>query len=215
MLAAGLPSQTVDELKSEPESTVSMDDLTQRFVEALSWAATLHQSQRRKANATPYVAHLLAVAALVLEHGGDEDEAIAALLHDAIEDQGGHPTRLQIDERFGPRVAAIVEGATETDLQPKPPWRQRKELHLARLLQADRSVQLIVAADKLHNVGSLIADYGRLGAGLWAHFRGGKAGTLWYLRAAAAALPLAPAELVAQLNARITELERLAAESTD
>ena len=110
-------------------------------------------------------------------------------------------------------MAAIVEGATETDLQPKPPWRERKEAHLARLLQADRSVQLVVAADKLHNVGSLIADYGRLGEGLWSHFRGGKAGTLWYLRAAATALPGAPAELIAQLNASIAELERLAAES--
>ena len=129
----------------------------------------------------PYIAHLLAVAALVLEHGGDEDEAIAALLHDAIEDQGGHAARRQIAERFGPRVAAIVEGATETDLQPKPPWRERKEEHLARLHEADRSVQLVVAADKLHNARSLIADYGRLGEALWSHFRGGKAGTLWYL----------------------------------
>jgi GTP pyrophosphokinase len=190
-----------------------MAELTQRFSEALSWAATLHRSQRRKANPTPYVAHLLAVAAIVLEHGGSEDEAIAALLHDAIEDQGGHATRQQISERFGGRVAAIVEGATESDLQPKPSWRERKETHLARLLQADRSVQLVVAADKLHNVGSLIADYGRLGEGLWSHFRGGKDGTLWYLRAAAAALPNAPAELIAQLNASICQLERLAAKS--
>ncbi len=187
--------------------------LTQRFSEALSWAATLHQSQRRKANGTPYVAHLLAVAALVLEHGGNEDEAIAALLHDAIEDQGGHATRQQIAERFGSGVAAIVEGATETDLQPKPAWRERKEAHLAHLAHAGRSVQLVVAADKLHNVGSMITDYGRLGASLWSHFRGGKAGTLWYFRAIAAALPRAPAELVAQLNAAIAQLERLAAES--
>jgi GTP pyrophosphokinase len=190
-----------------------MAELTQRFAEALSWAATLHQSQRRKANATPYISHLLSVAALVLEHGGDEDEAIAALLHDAIEDQGGHATRQQIAERFGGRVAAIVEGATESDLQPKLPWRERKEAHLARLLQADRSVQLVVAADKLHNVDSLIADYGRLGEGLWLHFRGGKAGTLWYLRAAAATLRNAPTELIAQLNVSIAELERLAAAS--
>ena len=102
---------------------------------------------------------------------------------------------------------------TESDLHPKPPWRERKEAHLARLLTADRSVQLVVAADKLHNVGSLIADYGRLGEKLWSHFRGGKAGTLWYLRAAVAALPNAPPELVAQLNASIGELERLSGQS--
>ena len=190
-----------------------MTVLSQRFADALSWAATLHQPQRRKANATPYVAHLLAVAALVLEHGGDEDEAIAALLHDAIEDQGGQATRRQIAERFGADVAAIVEGATESDVQPKPPWRERKEAHLAHLAHADRSVQLVVAADKLHNIGSLIADYGRLGEALWSHFRGGKTGTLWYYRSVAAALPDAPAELLARLNAAIAQLERLTGES--
>jgi GTP pyrophosphokinase len=190
-----------------------MNVLTQRFADACSWAATLHQSQCRKANATPYVAHLLAVAAIVLEHGGDEDEAIAALLHDAIEDQGGHPTRQQIAERFGPRVAAIVEGATETDVEPKPPWRQRKEAHLARLANADRSVQLVVAADKLHNASSIIADHGRLGDAVWSHFRGGQAGTLWYYRAVAASVPDAPADLVARLGAAIAELERLAGQS--
>src|ERR1700677_4197364 len=147
----------------EPGPTIVMTLLTERVAEALSWAATLHQAQARKASPIPYVAHLLAVASLVLEHGGDEDEAIAALLHDAIEDQGGQATRQQIAERFGARVARIVEGATEGDLQPKPPWRERKEAHLTRLLEADRSVQLVVAADKLHNVRSLILDYGRLG----------------------------------------------------
>jgi len=197
--------------KNEQESALMMAILTERFAEALAWAATLHQSQQRKANSSPYVAHLLAVAALVLEHGADEDEAIAALLHDAIEDQGGHATRQQIAERFGARVAAIVEGATESDLQPKPPWRERKEAHLVRLLTADRSVQLVVAADKLHNLGSLIADYGRLGEELWSHFRGGKVGTLWYLRAATAALTKAPPELIARLSAGIAELERLSA----
>ncbi|HTU26043.1 MAG TPA: HD domain-containing protein [Pirellulales bacterium] len=186
--------------------------LTNRFAEALAWAATLHQSQHRKASPVPYVAHLLAVAALVLEHGGDEDEAIAALLHDAIEDQGGQPTRQQIAARFGERVAAIVEGATETDLQPKPPWRERKEAHLASVRTADRSVQLVVAADKLHNAHSLITDHARLGETLWTHFRGGKTGTLWYFRAAAEALPLAPTELLARLNAAIAEMERLAAQ---
>jgi (p)ppGpp synthase/HD superfamily hydrolase len=184
-----------------------MAQLTDRFAEALSWAAILHQKQTRKANPTPYVAHLLAVSALVLEHGGDEDEAIAALLHDAIEDQGGQSTRQQIAERFGPRVASIVEGATESDQHPKPPWRERKEAHLAHLAEADRSVQLIVAADKLHNARSLVADHELLGEAVWSHFRGGKTGTLWYYRQALASLPLAPPALRVQLERTLAELE--------
>jgi (p)ppGpp synthase/HD superfamily hydrolase len=183
-------------------------ELTDRFNDALTWAAKLHQSQTRKASQIPYVTHLLSVAALVLEHGGGEDEAIAALLHDAIEDQGGQPTRLKIAARFGPRVAAIVEGATETDLQPKPPWRERKEAHLAHLAGADRSVQLVVAADKLHNARSLLADHRRLGEAVWSHFRGGRSGTLWYFRQVLGTLKLAPPELVAQIEETVNQLER-------
>jgi len=187
-------------------------NLTDRFIDALAWAADLHRTQSRKASETPYVAHLLAVAALVLEYGGDEDEAIAALLHDAIEDQGGAPTRQKIAERFGPRVSQLVEGATETDAQPKPPWRERKEKHLAHLASADRSVQLIVAADKLHNACSLLADHERLGEAVWSHFRGGKAGTLWYYRQAISSLPLAPAGLLARIERTVAQLEHAAGE---
>lgn len=129
--------------------------LSSRFTEALSYVAALHAEQRRKVSGEPYLAHLLAVTAIVMEHGGNEDEAIAALLHDAAEDQGGTATPEEIRRRFGAAVAEIVEGCSDTVVSPKPPWRQRKEAHIARLRDASPSVRLVVAADKLHNVGSL------------------------------------------------------------
>ena len=124
---------------------------TERFCEALEYAVRLHAAQRRKGSDTPYIAHLLSVTAIVLEHGASEDEAIAALLHDAVEDQGGAPVREEIRRRFGPAVATIVDGCTDCDTTPKPPWRERKEAFLARLPSAGRSVHLVTAADKLHN----------------------------------------------------------------
>lgn len=153
-----------------------------RFRKALPYAAHLHRSQVRKATRVPYVAHLLAVASLVLEDGGDEDEVIAALLHDAVEDQGGKPTLRAIRARFGPRVARIVEGCTDADTVPKPPWRERKERYLARLRREPRSVLRVSAADKLHNARTLLGDYRRVGERLWARFTGGREGTLWYYR---------------------------------
>jgi GTP pyrophosphokinase len=187
---------------------------TARFGEALAYAAALHAQQRRKSSDVPYVAHLLSVAALVLEHGGTEDEAIAALLHDAVEDQGGAPRLVEIRERFGDDVAAIVAGCTDTDRTPKPPWRERKEQHLAHLSQASRSVQLVCAADKLHNVRSLADDYRVCGEALWQRFNGGREGTLWYYRAVCERLDkLTSTELTKQLNRAVEELERLADQS--
>ena len=130
-----------------------MDDpeeaLGPRSAEALVYAARLHAGQTRKASGTPYVAHLLGVASLVLEAGGDEEEAIAALLHDAVEDQGGAAVRQEIRQRFGDRVAAIVDGCSDAETVPKPPWRQRKERFLASLHEADAAVLRVAAADKL------------------------------------------------------------------
>jgi (p)ppGpp synthase/HD superfamily hydrolase len=185
--------------------------LTSRFESALLYAAQLHAAQTRKASNVPYIGHLLAVASLVIEHGGDEDEAIAALLHDAIEDQGGAPTRAAIVERFGPRVAEIVEGCTDTDLSPKPPWRARKEAHLAHLRAATDSVRLVIAADKLHNARSLVHDYRLIGESMWGRFSGGRDGTLWYYRAAVDALGSGWSHaLVDELARVLDELERLA-----
>ncbi len=156
--------------------------LSDRFSDALVYAARLHRAQQRKISGTPYLGHLLRVAGIALEHGADEDEAIAALLHDAIEDQGGEPTREAIEEQFGQRVAEIVQGCTDTDQMPKPPWRQRKEAYLARLAHASASVRLVSAADKLDNVRSVLESYRLSGKALWDSFRGGRDGLLWYFR---------------------------------
>ena len=163
-------------------------EMTDRFEEALAWAAHLHRGQTRKGSDTPYVSHLLAVCALVLEHGGDEEAAIAALLHDAIEDGGGDAVRTEIRARFGADVAALVEGCTDADSIPKPPWRARKERFLERLAQATPRVRLVVAADKLHNAAATLRDLRREGNTVWDRFRGGRDGTLWYYREAVRAL---------------------------
>jgi GTP pyrophosphokinase len=185
--------------------------LTSRFDDALVYARQLHDAQVRKGSGTPYIGHLLAVAALVLEQGGSEDEAIAALLHDAVEDQGGAATREEIRRRYGDPVVAIVDGCTDADREPKPPWRQRKEEHLAHLTTASPSVRLVVTADKLHNARSILTDYRRHGEAIWDRFRGGRDGTLWYYRAMADALRAAgPPPLIDELDRTVTELEQLA-----
>ena len=124
--------------------------LSERFEDALAYATRLHATQVRKASGIPYIAHLLAVTSIALEYGADEDEAIAALLHDAIEDQGGQAIRAEIDRRYGTRVAAIVEGCSDTDVFPKPPWRQRKEAYLAHLRTAPASVRLISVSTQVY-----------------------------------------------------------------
>lgn len=185
--------------------------LTRRFEEALVYAAQLHSAQERKVSGVPYVAHLLAVASLVLEHGGTEDEAIAALLHDAIEDQGGAATREEIRRRFGDDVTAIVEGCSDADTVPKPPWRARKEAYLAHLPTASPSVRMVSAADKLHNCRSILADYRQLGESVWERFKGGRDGTLWYYRSLLDAYRASGSTaLVEELARVVEEIERLA-----
>ncbi len=187
--------------------------LTSRFEEALTFATQLHAKQLRKGTTIPYVAHLLAVTALVLENGGDEDEAIAALLHDAIEDQGGAATREAIRRRFGNRVVAIVDGCTDADVTPKPPWRARKEAYIAHLRKAPASVRLVSTADKLHNARAVLGDYRVMGETLWRRFHGGRTGTLWYYRAVVTALREGgTSPLIEELDRVVTELEQLAAE---
>jgi (p)ppGpp synthase/HD superfamily hydrolase len=154
--------------------------LTQRFEEALRFAAHLHARQKRKGTPVPYVAHLLSVTSLVLENGGDEDQAIAALLHDAVEDQGGLPTLQEIRQRFGERVARIVDGCSDSYGHPKPPWRKRKEDYLDHLRQADADIRLVSLADKLHNARSIVRDLRLAGPQSLSRFNGGKSGTLWY-----------------------------------
>ena len=187
--------------------------LSGRFSEALLYAAAVHADQRRKVSGEPYLAHLLGAAAIVLEHGGNEDEAIAALLHDAIEDQGGAAVREEIRRRFGQEVLEIVEGCSDTDTRPKPPWRQRKEAHIARLRHASASIRLVSAADKLHNARALLREYRAGGESVWDHFRGGREGTLWYYRTVADALKQSGASpLVEELDRVLGEIERLASQ---
>jgi len=187
--------------------------LSPDFVEALTQAAHLHRRQMRKGTEIPYISHIMAVAAIVLEHGGTEEEAIAALLHDAVEDQGGQPILEWIRRRFGSGVADIVDGCTDTYIEPKPAWRQRKEDYLAHLRdpQTSASIRFISAADKLHNVTTILSDYRRLGDALWTRFNGGRDGTLWYYRAVVGALRVGgDTDLIRELEGAVTQLETAA-----
>lgn len=154
--------------------------LSIRFEQAVAYTLIVHSGQLRKSTSIPYVSHLLAVAGLVLEHGGDEDEAIAALLHDAVEDAGGQPRLADIRQRFGERVAEIVLGCTDTDAQPKPPWRARKEAYIAHLAHASPSAKLVSCCDKLHNCRTIVSDLYVHGNEVWRKFSGGREETLWY-----------------------------------
>ncbi|MDY6936445.1 MAG: HD domain-containing protein [Cyanobacteriota bacterium] len=185
--------------------------LTERFTEALAYATQLHSRQIRKGSGVPYVAHLLGVSSTVLEYGGDEDEAIAALLHDAIEDQGGIETREEIRRRFGDRVTDIVEGCTDAYTDPKPPWRPRKEAYIARIPTASKSVRLVVAADKLYNARSILKDYCLLGESLWERFTGRKDGSLWYYRTVVETLRAVESHpLIDELDRVVSQVEGLA-----
>ncbi|HEX3219041.1 MAG TPA: HD domain-containing protein [Candidatus Limnocylindria bacterium] len=185
-----------------------------RLIEALGVAARLHARQLRKGSEIPYLSHLLGTCALALEYGADEDEAIAALLHDAIEDvEPVEEVRVAV-AAFGERVLHIVEGCTDTDLHPKPPWRERKEAYVAHIREADASVLLVSAADKLHNARSVVADLRRHGSGTWDRFTGGRDGSLWYYRAMVSAFranPEHPRDLVDELDRVVCEMEELAA----
>jgi (p)ppGpp synthase/HD superfamily hydrolase len=156
--------------------------LGSRFEAALVYATQLHANQVRKGSNVPYISHLLSVAALVLEDGGDEDEAIAALLHDAIEDQGGAKTREEIRQKFGEKVVNIVDGCTDSEIIPKPPWKERKQRHIEKMRYASPEIWRVSLADKLHNARSILADWHRMGEAVWDKFKGGREGTLWYYR---------------------------------
>ena len=183
----------------------------EKFGEALDYAVRVHRDQRRKGTEVPYVTHLLAAAAIVGENGGTEDEVVAALLHDAPEDQGGRERLEDIRERFGDEVADIVAGNTDTFEDPKPPWRERKETYIVHIGHAPESVRLVSAADKLHNARTILADLRIVGDELWQRFTGGKEGTLWYYRALVTAFRAAGSNaVVEELDRVVSELEHLA-----
>ena len=156
-----------------------------RFEEALVYAARLHARQLRKNTAIPYISHLLSVTALVIQDGGSEDEAIAALLHDAPEDQGGEEVLEEIRTRFGEQVVSIVEICSDTFEDPKPPWRDRKQKYLDHLRIASLDVLRVSLADKIHNANGLLLALKLNGEETWQRFNGGKEGTIWYYRSLA------------------------------
>jgi (p)ppGpp synthase/HD superfamily hydrolase len=186
-----------------------------RLAAALLFAMEKHGDQVRKGTTTPYVTHLMAVAALVGESGGDEDEMVAALLHDAVEDGGGAPVLEEIRQQFGETVAMIVDGCTDDDSgADKAPWLDRKRAHLEHLAEAPLSVLRVACADKLHNASAVARDLRDQGPSVFQRFRGDREGTLWYYRSIArifGALVLDEPDLDAGFRGMIRELRETVA----
>ena len=187
--------------------------LTLRFSSALDYSFELHKNQNRKGTSTPYIAHLMSVCALVLENGGDEDQAIAALLHDAVEDQGGKRTLAEIERRFGRHVAAMVDDCTDADVFPKPPWRDRKERYLAHLPAMNPDSVLVSMADKVHNARSILRDLKKDGSSVWRRFTGEKEGTIWYYQQLANFFSIhSSSPLAVELVEIVAQMEEIAAD---
>ncbi len=190
--------------------TESKTALSRHFISALSYAARLHANQIRKRTERPYIGHLLGVASIVIEYGGDEEMAIAALLHDAVEDQGGLPRLREIRRKFGKRVAEIVDGCTDAYSEPKPPWLERKRAYIARVGKEPADVRLVSAADKLSNARETLYELRVRGEGVFELFAGKKEGTLWYYRALITAFRAAGNNpLIDELDRVVGELEAL------
>ena len=187
--------------------------LTDRLSEAFCYAERLHRTQTRKGNDIPYVAHLMAVCAMVLEWGGNEDVAIAALLHDAVEDQGGLETLAEIKSQFGDRVAEIVAACSDSltaDKTTKAPWQERKDATVKKLRTADHDVALVTAADKLHNLSAIVRDVRRDGPQTMSRFNATAERVVWYHGAVAEALELhrasTPVAEIEEANAELAVL---------
>lgn len=187
-----------------------------RFREALAWAAELHEQQRRKGGNIPYVAHLIGVASIVLEHGGNEDQAIAALLHDALEDQAHRMQPGEIGARFGENVERLVEACTDGDPAEQVDrdpvkWTVRKQKYIDEVATKPAEALLVSMADKLYNARAILEDYRELGDKLWPRFTTGRDGTLWYYRSLLAAFkPRAEGRLWHELERTVAEIGRLA-----
>ena len=184
--------------------------LSPQFEKALAYATRIHGGQLRKKTRIPYIAHILGVSAIAMEYGANETEAIAALLHDAGEDCGGAKRLRDIERKFGKDVARIVEGCTDTDQTPKPPWLERKKAYVAHVRHAPMPTKLVSASDKLHNVRAILMNYRKERERLWSRFNGGKQGALWYYRALVKAFTGKRIEpLVQELDRTLTQLEFL------
>jgi (p)ppGpp synthase/HD superfamily hydrolase len=179
--------------------------LSTRFEDAFQYAARAHAGQTKKGTRTPYIAHLMAVTALVIDDGGSEDEAIAALLHDVVEDHGGRPRLDDVRRRFGDRVAEIVEGCTDSFETPKPPWLERKRAYVEHTRRAGPSVVRVSAADKLVNVSTILRDLRRAGSDVWKRFAVGPTDVAWYYTEMTAALRAAGGGVLVDELAKATE----------
>jgi (p)ppGpp synthase/HD superfamily hydrolase len=165
-----------------PEHKQPPSTLSQKFEHALAFANQVHAHQKRKDSGAPYFAHVIGVAALVLEDGGSEEEAIAALLHDTAEDQGGQAMLDEITSRFGETIAQIVAECSDTLLNPKPPWQARKAGHINTLRTARPETIRIMLADKVYNSRNLLRSLQERGEVVWENFKGGRDGTIWYFQ---------------------------------
>jgi len=183
-----------------------------RLDAALMLAANAFRHVRRKDSGAPYLTHLLSVAASVGEHGGDEDQIIAALLHDYLEDIEGSSVT-EIEAEFGERVARLVLALSDTTSRPKPEWRERKRRYVQILATEPSEMKLICAADKLHNASTIVRDYGLLGERIFERFNPSRAQTLWYYRAVLAAISHGfDHAIVSELSAQVSSLHRLTGE---
>jgi len=190
--------------------------LSDKFEEALIYATWAHCNQTRKKTGIPYIAHILGVTAVALEYGGNETEAIGALLHDTVEDCGGAERLRDIKEKFGDDVARIVDGCTDSDQTPKPPWLDRKRAYVEHLKDSDSSTRLVSASDKLHNTRAILAELRRTGLDVFERFAGKKDGTLWYYRALVTAFRQhgEHADLIDELDRVVSEIEKLVQRSS-
>jgi (p)ppGpp synthase/HD superfamily hydrolase len=187
---------------------------SERFAKAFAYAARLHARQTRKGTNKPYIGHLMSVASIAIAYGGDEEMAIAALLHDVVKDAGGSKRFREIRKKFGKRVARIVDGCTDTDQDPKPPWLQRKKDYIARVSGEAEDTRLVSAADKLSNVRDILEDVRADGVGAFERFTGKKEGTLWYYRTLVQVFRKAGTNpLVEELARVVGELEKVVASS--
>jgi GTP pyrophosphokinase len=198
--------------------------LTNRFTSAIDYARHLH-IERRKRTDIPYMAHLLGVASLVMAEAGHavipvtEDMVIAALLHDTVEDHGGRVRLEDVKQNFGPNVARLVEGLTDSfagDSGNKEPWQQRKEAYISRLRKEPADVQLISAADKLYNAKAILDDYREIGPEIWSRFKRGRNDQLWYFNALLDVFKESGgSRTVQELESVIAELTQISANESD
>jgi (p)ppGpp synthase/HD superfamily hydrolase len=185
---------------------------SERLIRAMAVAAQIHAVQKKRGTSVPYLSHLLGTCSIALDHGADEDEAIAALLHDAIEDGDPIEAAKATVGSFGPKVLRIVEGCSDSESRPKPPWIERKAAYIARIPEEDRSVLLVSASDKLHNTRAILSDLRVIGDSVWVRFNAPREQTLWYYRSLVTFYrgnPNHHRELVDELDRTVSQTNRL------